>query len=88
MKTKIGYLNFILTVIAVALITIILQNVDIIPKAHAASSFYGLQLNEKGELPVKVMNSDMDVRVTNTVDMNIDEVGGHSVHYEVPVHQQ
>lgn len=63
MRKTIIYLNGVLTIIAVALTVIILQNADIIPKAHAASSFYGLPVNEKGEVPVKIMNSTMDVDV-------------------------
>ncbi len=89
MKTKIGYLNFILTVCAITLTVIALQNAEIIPKVHASAG-YGFALNEKGELPVKIMNSTMDVNLvdistSDELDINIDEVGGHSCYYDVPV---
>lgn len=79
MKTKIGYLNFILTVCAIALTAIVLQNADIIPKAHAYSSFNSLPLNEKGELPVKIMNSDMEVYVTNRVGVRVEDWDGGEI---------
>lgn len=63
MKSKIGYLNFILTVIALALTVIILQNAHLVPVAEASYSGK-LPLNEKGEMLVRVANSEMDVVIT------------------------
>lgn len=86
MKTKLGYLNFILTVCAIALTIIVLQNANIITKAQAAPTLNSLPLNEKGELPVRVMNSEMEVKMAaQTLDVNIDEVGGYSTYGTVPV---
>jgi len=76
MKSKISYLNFILTVIAVALTVIILQNASVIPAARAAYPV-SLPLNEKGEMVVRVANSTMDV--------NIEEVGGYNTYGTIDV---
>lgn len=85
MKKTLIYTNAVLTIIAVALTAIVLQNLEIIPKANAASAFTSLPLNEKGELPVRMMNSTMDVRVSNTVEVDIQEVNGSSISYSIPV---
>jgi hypothetical protein len=80
MKTKIGYLNFILTICAIALTVIVLQNADIIPRAHAAGALGPFPMNDKGEMRVKVMNENLDVRVINKPDVNVDEVGGNATY--------
>ena len=63
MKSKLAYLNGILTIIAIALTIIILQNAELIPKAKAGMPYTSLPLNEKGELPVRMMNNTMDVNI-------------------------
>lgn len=85
MKKTLIYTNAVLTIIAIALTAIVLQNLEIIPKANAASAFTSLPLNEKGEVPVRVMNSTSQVEVTNVVDVNIEKVDGSSVWGKIPV---
>lgn len=84
MKKTLIYTNVMLTIIAVALTAIVLQNLEIIPKAHAVPAFTSLPVNERGEVPVRIMNPSNEVTVTNTVDVNI-EVDGSSVWGKIPV---
>lgn len=85
MKRTIIYLNCVLTVIAVALTVIVLQNAEILPKAYAASGLYTLPINEKGEMPVRIMNGDMDVNVNNTVDVNIESSSRNAFYNAEPI---
>jgi hypothetical protein len=84
MKKTLIYTNAVLTIIAAALTIIVLQNLEIIPKAHAAAPSL-LPLNANGELPVRVVNPSNEVTVTNMVKVNIEEVDGSSVWGKVPV---
>ena len=81
MKSKLSYLNTILTVIAIQLIIIVLKDIDIISSATASDNFlkapYSLPLNEKGELLVKLPFTVMDV--------NIQSVCGVACFGSVPV---
>ena len=84
MKKTPLYTNAVLTIIAAALTIIVLQNLEIIPKAQAAAPVI-LPLNANGELPVRVVNPSNEVTVTNMVKVNIEEVYGSSVWGKVPV---
>lgn len=78
MKTDF-YTKTVLTIIAVALVAMVLQHISIIPEAKAASlsSNYAM-------IPV---NSDgsINVKTEGTVDVNIDEVGSYSCYNKLPV---
>ncbi len=68
MKTD-NYTKFILTIIAICLSCIVLEDINIIPKAYAegtaTSSNYGLvPINKDGTITVKLDN-------TNEIDVNI-----------------
>lgn len=76
LRSKLSYLNFILTVIAIGLTVIVLQNANVIPTVNA-TSYSGLPLNEKGEMVVRVANSDMDVTVTNEVEVVVTRTWGN-----------
>lgn len=84
MKKTLIYTNAVLTIIAAALTIIVLQNLEIIPKAHAAAPFT-FPTNANGEVPVRVVNPSNEVQVTNMVKVNIEEVDGSSVWGKVPV---
>ncbi len=67
MKTD-WYLKTILTVIALALTVLVLQNMDVITQVKA---------NNKANLPNEVIEVKVvDWQVRNNVNVNIDEVGG------------
>jgi hypothetical protein len=70
LRSKLNYLNFILTVIAVSLTIIVLQNASIIPAAKASTLNNMLPLDKDGNLKVK-LPEDMSVTVSNTVDVNV-----------------
>lgn len=91
MKTDF-YTKVVLTIIAVCLTILTLQNIDIIPKAYAAgpnnnlnampSKNYGLvPLNADGSIDINIKS----INTTDELDVNIDEVGGSSVYRSIPV---
>lgn len=80
MKRKITYLNCILTVIAVALTIIILQNAGIIQPAYASGSFMndvvdvnikevgGSSIYSSDGIPVEVTNTEFEITGTMSSD--------------------
>ena len=84
MKTD-RYLKVILTVIAVCLVVLTLQNMDMIPRAHAerpvaTSPNYALvPLSADGTVEVKIKSID------DVLDVNIQKVGGNTCYQGVPV---
>ncbi len=73
------YLNFILTVIAVALIVIIFQNMNIVPKAYAAEPSF---IKPDGTVDVNIKS------IQGTLDVNIERVGGSSIYDGIPIKQK
>ena len=68
------YLNFVLSLIAFCLLVITLNILGFIPSANANNSnthFAPLPFNPDGSLNVKIAKGE-------TIDVNIDEVGGHN----------
>ena len=82
MKTD-NYLRFILTIIAVALVILVLQNANIISSAKAAvepaKSYALVPVNPDGTVSVSLKS------VSETMDVNIKQVGGSSVYESLPV---
>jgi len=87
MKTD-RYLKVVLTVIAVCLVLLTLQNMNVIPKAYAESPLppipnYALvPLSGDGTVEVKIKSID------DVLDVNIQKVGGNSCYQGVPVVQK
>ncbi len=81
MKTDL-YTKIILTVIAVALLGILFQNVDLVPKA-VASDF-----NTKPHVIVPINpDGSINVKLNSTLDVNIESVDAYAFSYcTVPVH--
>ncbi|MCH8904254.1 MAG: hypothetical protein IIA45_10110 [Bacteroidetes bacterium] len=76
------YLKTVLTVIAIALTVLILQNAQLIPTAQAAT------ISHDEPMPVKIMDwngaEELNVsikswEVEDKINVNIDEVGGYFV---------
>ena len=91
MKTDV-YTKIVLTVIAVCLSILTLQNIDIIPKAYAGETKknadilttknYGLvPLNSDGTIDVNITR----ITTTDELDVNIDEIGGGYVSNGGPI---
>lgn len=95
------YTKAVLTIIAVCLTLLTLQQIEIIPKAYASNSGntnnlafgnYGLvPLNEDGSITVKLSSSsEIDVNITGVqtseeLNINIDEIGGSYVSSGGPI---
>lgn len=78
------YLNGILTVIALCLCTISASLLGLIPSASAKekNNYATVPVNPDGTIMVRFPKSE-------TLDVNIDEINGHSVNYEsLPVNIQ
>ena len=84
MKTD-SYLKVVLTVIAVCLVMLTLQNMNVIPRAQAETHMapnpnYALvPLNADGTVEVKIKSID------DMLDVNIQKVGGNTCYQGVPV---
>ena len=75
------YLNAVLTVIAICLVLISLAVTGLIPSANAKETkpaTLTVPVNADGSINVKLSNS-------NIIDVNIEEVDGHSLDDAVPV---
>ena len=99
MKTDF-YTKFMLTIIAVCLILLTLQTIDIFPKAYAGSlntaplekaNYALVPVNPDGSINVNIKNNTpMNVNVTkistsDDLDVNVVEIGGTSVYGAIPV---
>jgi hypothetical protein len=73
------YLNFILTIIAFALIVIIFQNMNVMPKAYADRPSF---IRPDGTVDVHIKS------IEGRLDVNIDRVGGSSIYDGIPVKQK
>ena len=84
MKTD-RYLRVVLTVIAVCLVILTLQNMNLIPKARAEGSLppvhnYALvPLSGDGTVEVKIKSID------DILDVNIQKVGGNNCYQGIPM---
>lgn len=96
MKTDL-YTKTILTVIAAALILLIIQNTTILNEAKAGktnfNSFASIPINSDGSINVKFLTEQMDVNVKSiggssvygTLPMNLKEISGSSFSGAFPV---
>jgi len=91
MKTDL-YTKIILTVIAVCLSVITLQNINIIPKTYAAEPNRNANFSTAKTYGLVPLNSDgtIDVNITrittnDELDVNIDEIGGGYVSNGGPI---
>lgn len=81
MKTDL-YTKTLLTVIAAALTVIVLQHIDLFPKANASGSnagFISVPLNPDGS---------MNVRVVDNMKVDIAAIGGNSIYGALPVNMK
>ncbi len=95
------YTKSVLTVIAICLTILTINQLELLPKAYAGESInhptfkgvnYGLvPLNEDGSITVKLSSADeIDVNIvgistSDELDVNIDEVGGGYVSFGGPI---
>ena len=96
MKTDI-YTKTILTVIAVALVLLVIQNTTIVNEAKADKTnfnkFATVPVNNDGSINVTLISDQLDVNlksiggssVYGALPINLKEVGGSSVHGALPV---
>ncbi len=84
MKTDL-YLKTVLTVIALCLVVLTLQNLEIIPRAHAvhqpptAPECITLPLNPDGTVDVNIK------RIEDKLSVNIEQIGGYGCYNGIPV---
>ncbi len=90
------YTKAVLTVIAVALITLVIQNTKLVNEAKADKTnfnkFSSIPVNADGSINVK-MESEMDVNihsiggssVNGTLPINLKEIGGNSFYGNLPI---
>ncbi|MBN8696932.1 MAG: hypothetical protein J0L87_10395 [Bacteroidetes bacterium] len=95
MKTD-NYTKTILTIIAVALVINVFQNMNIVNEANAGKTdfnkFASVPLNNDGSINVKVV-SDMDVNIRSiggssvygALPINLKEIGGSSFYGAIPM---
>lgn len=79
MKTDI-YTKSVLTLIAAALCTIAVQNMNLVPEAKAAAG----GINSFASVPVNPDGS-INVRMVDVMDVNLSRIGGSSVYGAIPV---
>src|SRR3954468_17928076 len=73
------YTKTILTVIAVALVALVLKKENIVSEASAGTNF-----NKFAAVPVNTDGS-INVRMVSDMDVNIHSIGGSSVYGSIPV---
>ena len=90
------YTKAILTVIAVSLVALVVQNLHLVNQAKADkinfNKFATIPINEDGSINVK-MTSDMDVNIHSiggssvygTLPINVKEIGGNSFYGTLPI---
>lgn len=91
------YTKTILTVIAIALVLLVIQNTTIVNEAKADKTnfnkFATVPVNNDGSINVKLISDQLDVNlksiggssVYGALPINLKEVGGSSVHGALPV---
>ena len=96
MKTDL-YTKLVLTVIAVSLVLLVLQNTTLLNEAKADKSnfnkFASVPINDDGSINVKLVADQMDVNlksiggssVYGTLPINLKEIGGSSFYGTLPV---
>ncbi|WP_109299688.1 hypothetical protein [Aquimarina sp. AU474] len=91
MKTN-KYSQFLLTIIAVCLVIIVIRDIDIIPKAHANSSYHNtfanLPINEDGSITVRINNTDeinVNIKSIDTYDKLKVDLNGISTRDELDI---
>lgn len=96
MKTDL-YTKLVLTVIAVSLVLLVLQNTRLVNEAKADSSnfnkFATVPVNDDGSINVKLISDQMDVNVKSiggssvygALPINLKEIGGSSFYGTLPV---
>jgi hypothetical protein len=95
MKTDL-YTKGVLSIIAVALVILVIQNTKIVNEARAEknnfNSFAGVPVNPDGSVNVKLIN-DMDVNIHSiggssvygSLPINLKEIGGNSFYGAIPI---
>ena len=96
MKTDF-YTKTILTVIAVALVTLVIQNTNLVNEAKADktnfNNFASVPINKDGSINVKLITDEMDVNIRSiggssvfgALPMNLKEIGGNSFYGSLPI---
>jgi len=86
MKTDF-YTKGVLTVIAICLVTIVIGQIDIFPKAYAETPSSNFSSNANyGLVPLNADGSiDVHIKSSSVMDVNISEVGGWATWGKVPV---
>lgn len=91
------YTKTIITVIAVALIILVIQNTNLVNEAKANKTnfnkFASVPVNDDGSINVKLISDQMDVNVKSiggssvygALPMNLKEIGGSSFYGSLPV---
>ena len=89
------YTKVILTVIAFCLLILVVDQLNLIPRAYAnnpSSGYAMVPLNEDGSINVRIQpgssNIDVNIKEIDThdrLDVNLEEVGGYHVYRAVPV---
>lgn len=91
------YTKTVLTVIAVALVALVIQNATIVNEAKADKTnfnkFASVPINNDGSINVKLMSDQMDVNVKSiggssvygALPINLKEIGGSSFYGALPV---
>ena len=91
------YTKIILTVIAVALVVLVIQNSSIVNEAKADkinfNKFATVPVNNDGSINVKMVSEQLDVNVKSiggssiygALPVNLKELGGNSFHGALPV---
>lgn len=86
MKTDF-YTKTILTIIAICLITIIIQQGDILPKAYAGSPSSNFKNNVNyGLVPLNANGTiDVNIKSSSTMDVNIESCSSYAFQYAGPM---
>ena len=91
------YTKTVLTVIALALVTLVFQNTKIVNEARADkinfNKFASVPINDDGSINVKVMSDQMDINIKSiggssiygALPINLKEIGGNSFYGSLPV---
>ena len=91
------YTKTVLTVIALALVTLVIQNTKIVNEAKADkinfNKFASIPINDDGSVNVKLISDQMDINIKSiggssiygALPINLKEIGGNSFYGTLPV---